>query len=137
MTITALSPIFSVASQISTKDMPTIKAQGFRVIIANRPDDEGGADQPSSAELAAEAAKHGIHLAYVPFQMGQNPMEVLPEFQQALNSSPTPTLAFCKSGMRATILWALNEKGKQSADDILAAASKPGFDLSNLAPALS
>ena len=46
---------FSTAPQVSPSDLPEIAAMGFKTVINNRPDGEGGADQPSSAELEAAA----------------------------------------------------------------------------------
>ena len=45
-----ISAKFTVSPQITAADVETIKAEGFRAIICNRPDGEG-ADQPSFEEI--------------------------------------------------------------------------------------
>jgi uncharacterized protein (TIGR01244 family) len=42
------------------------------------------------------------------------------------------TLAYCASGTRSCIAWALAQAGQQSADDLLTAARLAGYDLENL-----
>ena len=55
-----------------------------------------------------------------------------------VTKSPGPVFAYCRSGMRATALWALHQaKIGQSVDEILAAAKSAGHDLTALAPRLS
>ncbi|OZB14271.1 MAG: TIGR01244 family protein, partial [Hyphomonas sp. 34-62-18] len=44
--IRRVTPDFAVAPQISEADVEEIAAAGFKTIIANRPDGEGGVDQP-------------------------------------------------------------------------------------------
>ena len=45
-------------------------------------------------------------------------------------------LAYCASGTRSTIAWALGQAGQMPGDEILAAAQAAGYDLGNLRPAL-
>jgi sulfide:quinone oxidoreductase len=55
-----------------------------------------------------------------------------------VTKSPSPIFAYCRSGMRATALWALHQaQFGQSVDDILAAAKSAGHDLTALTPRLS
>ena len=49
--VIALTPEFAVSPQLSASDFTAVVAQGFATVINNRPDGEGGADQPTSAEL--------------------------------------------------------------------------------------
>ena len=53
--ITRLDEKLSVTGQISIDDIEEIAAAGYKSIICNRPDYEGGGDQPSSQELEAMA----------------------------------------------------------------------------------
>ena len=50
--ITQHTPNFSTAPQISCDDMAAIAASGFHTVINNRPDGEGGPEQPSSHDMA-------------------------------------------------------------------------------------
>lgn len=51
--ITKLDHKLSVAGQIRVDDIVEIAAAGYKSIICNRPDYEGGENQPSSEELEA------------------------------------------------------------------------------------
>ena len=126
----SLSDALSASPQIVLEDLNAIQEQGYESLLICRPDGEGG--QLDSDLIAVEAEKLGLKTAYVPFEIGQNPGEVLPAFEAALNDLDGPVLGYCKSGMRVAVLWALSQKGKQSARDILAAGAAAGYDLSML-----
>ncbi|EEB86489.1 pyridine nucleotide-disulphide oxidoreductase [Roseobacter sp. GAI101] len=46
-------------------------------------------------------------------------------------------LAYCASGTRSTIAWALGQAGTQPADDLIAAARAGGYDISHMRGILS
>ena len=50
---------FGTAPQISPSDLSEIAAMGFKTVINNRPDGEGGAEQPTSADIEAAAREIG------------------------------------------------------------------------------
>ena len=56
------------------------------------------------------------------------------DFQRAFKSAPGPILAYCRSGMRSTSLWALAEAELLDVDAIMATALAAGFDLKGLRP---
>ena len=134
MSIRPLSDTFSIGPQITVSDLPTLKAQGFNSLIICRPDGEEG--QPSSADISAAAAEIGMATAYAPVVMGESPLDSLAAFEEGMQTLEGPTLGYCKSGMRAAMLWALSQRGKQSADEILGATASAGLDLERLRPAL-
>ena len=72
----------------------------------------------------------------LPIVSGVVTEEAADRFRQALDQMPGPILAYCRSGTRCAILWALSQAGTQSPDDILKATSDAGYDLSALAPRL-
>jgi uncharacterized protein (TIGR01244 family) len=47
-----------------------------------------------------------------------------------------PVLAYCASGTRSTVIWALSQAGSLSADEILATANRAGYALDGLRPTL-
>ena len=57
-------------------------------------------------------------------------------FAQALAVLPTPTLAFCRTGTRCTMLWALDAVRRQPVEDVLHTATVAGYDLGGLRPRL-
>ena len=104
-------------------------APKFRTIINNRPDDEEP-NQPSSAEIEAEARRLGVDYVHMPVVPGQISDAQIAAFGEAIGTRKGPVLAFCRSGLRAVTLWALSEVGKRSVDDILTTAANAGYDLS-------
>ena len=51
-------------------------------------------------------------------------------------AAPGPVLAYCASGTRCSVIWALGQAGQQPVDDILGATARAGYDLSGLRPTL-
>lgn len=134
MNVNKLSNSFSVSSQIALEDIKFLGDLGYRSIIICRPDGEEG--QPSFQEISVTAARIGIDVAYSPLPMGESPMEALPGFKMSMSKLKGPTLGYCKSGMRSCLLWALSQKGEQSADQIISSVQSAGFNIERLRPLL-
>lgn len=100
-----ISPDFYCTTQISVADIEHLAAQGFKTIVNNRPDGEGGAEQPTSEQLQAEAEKYGIAYVYIPVVPGGITAEHAALLKRHLESAPQPVLGFCKSGKRASSLY--------------------------------
>ncbi len=101
----AICPEFTVCGQIALSDVAKLAAQGYRSIINNRPDGEGGPGQPTSAQIEAEAKAHGLAYVYFPIN---SPMEAgmkAQAYQNACAALPHPLVAFCRSGGRAAALF--------------------------------
>ncbi|MTH63609.1 TIGR01244 family sulfur transferase [Paracoccus shanxieyensis] len=132
MDLRELSPELSVSGQILPEDIAALADAGFRVIINNRPDAEVGPDMDSHAmRAAAEAA--GLDYREIPFTPGQVTPEMVEAQADAL-ALPGRKLAYCRSGNRSTVLWALSEAGHQPTDDLLGTAAQAGYDLSGIRP---
>ncbi|HEV2679959.1 MAG TPA: TIGR01244 family sulfur transferase [Rhodanobacter sp.] len=134
MQIHPLAGQLSVAAQIDVADIATLAAQGFRSIINNRPDGEVEG-QPASALLEVAARQAGLNYRHIPVVSGQLSDVQMQEFADALDTLPRPVLAFCRTGTRSTMLWALQANGP--ADTILQIAREAGYDLSALHSRLS
>ena len=120
-----------VSAQIHTDDLPALKAQGIAQIICHRPDGEAP-EQPAFADIAAAANALGIRTLHLPVAGGQFPPETVAATRDALKDG-TPTLMFCKSGMRSATVWALGEAAAGgNVDEILARTAACGYDLSPL-----
>lgn len=130
-----LTPTLSVSSQITPQDLVEAAAAGFKSIINNRPDGEAP-DQPRSDDIAATAHRLGLAYRAIPVVPGQLSDDQAASFRKALAEMPGPTLAFCRSGMRSTTLWALASAGDMRAEAILKTAADAGYDLSALRPRL-
>jgi uncharacterized protein (TIGR01244 family) len=119
----------SVAAQIDVADIAILAAQGFCSVINNRPDGEAEG-QPASALLEAAARQAGLVYRHIPVVSGQLSDAQVQAFAAALDVLPRPALAFCRTGTRSTMLWALQADGP--VDAILQIAHQAGYDLSAL-----
>lgn len=103
--IRAIADEVSVAPQLSAADMAAVARAGFRSVVNNRPDFEAGADQPTTAEIAAAAAAAGLAYRFLPVSGGyQSPAEIA-AMAVLLDELPRPLLMFCRSGARSTKLY--------------------------------
>ena len=120
----------TVSPQIAPSDLAAVAAQGFKLVINNRPDGEDPA-QPSSAEMEAAARAAGLAYAYIPVR-GAATAEQVAEQRELAAKAGGPVFAFCRSGTRSITTWARGEAqaGAKSRDDLLALASNAGYDLS-------
>lgn len=115
--ITQHSKNFSASAQISVDDVAEIAQLGFKTIFNNRPNGEGGALQPTSAQIHAAAKKHGLDYVYIPV-IPNKVSEQLPEFSAAYAQATKPVLGFCGTGYRAGVIFnmARDEAEKKRSD---------------------
>ncbi len=102
--VQALTPDFSVSPQLAPQAMAEAAAAGFKSIINNRPDFEGGPDQPTNASIEAAARAAGLEYAFLPVAGNFQSPEEIARFGELLSTLPKPVLAFCRSGARSTRL---------------------------------
>ena len=101
-----VSPAFSVSGQLTLDDVRDAAAQGFRTIICNRPDDEEGG-QLSSKIVKDQAEALGMKFVYIPVSsLGVTASDGV-KMRMALENSPSPVLAYCRSGARSGKVWDL------------------------------
>jgi len=110
--ITKLSNDFSTAPQISVDDVAEVAQLGFKTIINNRPDNEGGAEQPTSAQLKAAAELLGLNYVYIPVIPNNLQPEQITTFVAAYSMAAKPVLSFCKTGNRAGNIFKLSQMGE-------------------------
>lgn len=106
MKIDQLSSRFAATGQITAADVETIRACGFRSIVNNRPDGEAPG-QPDSNEIAVAAARSGLQYFYIPVVSGGLTLRNVQDFRAVCAELDSPTLLFCRSGTRSTVLWNL------------------------------
>lgn len=125
-----LTPGFSVAPQLTEADIARAGQLGFRTLFNNRPDGEQPG-QLTSAQARAAAEAAGMAYFEAPFA-GPPPPGAVEATVQLLSEAETPILAYCRSGTRSTTVWALAQAKRKAmtTQDILAAASGAGYDLS-------
>jgi uncharacterized protein (TIGR01244 family) len=125
-----------VSPQIEPEDLAEAAAQGVRLVINNRPDDEE-AGQPAGQVIANAAEQAGLSYCAIPvthagFSHGQVEAMV-----QALEQAEGPVLAYCRSGTRSTYLWALARAKLGDHPAVLTEkAEAAGYDLRPIRPML-
>jgi uncharacterized protein (TIGR01244 family) len=125
-----LDDSISVTGQISPQDIAEAARQGFTFVINNRPDGEQPG-QPTSAEMEAAAKAAGLGYAAIPITHAGFSEEQVAAMSDALAAATGPVLAFCRSGTRSTLVWALARS--RAGDDTAELADKAagaGYDLS-------
>lgn len=103
--LTRHSPDFATAGQLTPEQMADVARQGYRSVINNRPDGEGGPDQPTAAQMAAAAQAHSLAFASVPVVPSAISAADVQAFAEQLQKLPKPILAYCRSGARSTNLY--------------------------------
>ncbi|MBW4710184.1 TIGR01244 family phosphatase [Roseobacter sp. YSTF-M11] len=131
MDIRQITPDFYAAPQICAEDMADIAAIGIKLVLCNRPD----AEVPPSHQCAAieeAAAAAGLDFAYRPLTHQSMTPEVIAANRGVMDDANGPVLAYCASGTRSTIAWALAAARDRPAEEIIQAARAGGYDLENL-----
>jgi len=93
------------APQLTPEAMAAAAQAGFKAVINNRPDMEGGPDQPTNTAIEAAAKAAGLEYAYLPVNGGYQSPEEIARCAELLKSLPRPLLMFCRSGARSTKLF--------------------------------
>lgn len=125
----------SVTGQLREADMAEAAAQGFRLVINNRPEGEAPDQTPGDA-MARAAAEAGLDYVAIPVAGGLS-MPLVEATVEALDRADGPVLAYCRSGTRSTNLWALAAAARGGDPQaIVASAAAAGYDISALEPAL-
>ncbi len=135
MDIRALTPAYAVSPQIAIADLAQIKAAGYTTVIDNRPDAEIPTELHSH-RMRAEAEALGLVFHVNPVIGGALTPENVALQAQIMATSDGPIFAYCASGNRCSIVWALTEAGKQSANELISLPAKFGYNLEHLRPIL-
>ena len=137
MQCTQLDALTYVGSQISAANLNDLVRLNVKTVIVARPEGET-ADQPAISDLRDAAEALGITVHQIPVVPGNISDADVCAFSAIASEAGHPIFAYCRSGMRATSLWALNavERG-QSPNEMLRMAKAAGFDLTHLVARLS
>lgn len=132
-----ISEEYAAKGQVLPEDMREIAELGFRTVINNRPDGEE-MGQPGDDELRVAAEAAGLAYVFVPMTLPTLSPDLVKQHHAAIEASEGPVFAFCRSGTRSTVLWALTQvcfHGK-SFSEVASAAAREGYDLSGMGPML-
>jgi uncharacterized protein (TIGR01244 family) len=128
MDIRQLTPAYAVSPQIEPEDMAALAQAGFTTIINNRPCSEiQPSHQADAMQIAADAA--GLTFVVLPATHATLTPVLAAQQKQACAQSEGPVLAYCASGTRCTIIWAMMQAGVMGTDDIVQTAADQGYDL--------
>jgi len=129
MQIRELQPGYAVSPQIEASDMAALAAAGFSTVINNRPDAENPVERRSAAMRAAATAA-GLTFVDNPINPGQLTMQNITTQRDAIDAANgAPVFAYCASGNRSSIIWALSQAGRQDAGALIDAAARWGYRL--------
>ncbi len=124
-----LTPTVWASPQIGLDEVAEAAARGFVLIVNNRPEDES-ADQTPGAEIEAAARAAGLDYAAIPITHAGFSEPQVAAMAEALAGADGPVLAYCRSGTRSTLLWALaRAQAGDDADALAATAADAGYDL--------
>jgi uncharacterized protein (TIGR01244 family) len=117
--------------QIGLAEVAYAKALGIGMIINNRPEGESD-DQTPGADIEAAARDAGIAYVAIPVSHAGFSMPQVEAMQAALaQAGDSPVLAYCRSGTRSTLLWALAQaRSGLDPDEIATRAAGAGYDIS-------
>ncbi|HMV70550.1 MAG TPA: TIGR01244 family sulfur transferase [Pseudomonadales bacterium] len=135
MDVRRLTDTIAVSSQISVPEVAEAARLGFHTLINNRPDGEDPG-QPSAREIEAAARVAGLEYHHLPVTMGALGARDARAFAALIAQAHAPVLAFCRSGTRSAMLWALTRAGYGDTEQVISVAARAGYDLSGLRPVL-
>ncbi|MCO4090419.1 MAG: TIGR01244 family phosphatase [Sphingorhabdus sp.] len=118
-----------VAPQIDVADVMAAAQAGVTLIINNRPEDES-ADQTPGAEIECAARAAGLDYVAIPVTHAGFAEWQVSAMADALDKADGKVLAYCRSGTRSTLLWALAQASKGDHPAVLAEkAADAGYDV--------
>ncbi len=103
-----LADNYVVSSQITVGDLDQIVAEGYELLICNRPDNEADGQTPFAA-IETRAHELGLQVANIPFSGGQLQATQVEEFAQLMRKG-LKTFAYCRTGNRCSIIWEESQK---------------------------
>ena len=118
-----------VAPQIALDAVCAAVAEGVTLIINNRPENES-ADQTPGPDIEAAALDAGLSYVAIPVTHAGFAEWQVAAMADALDNAGGKVLAYCRSGTRSTLLWALARASRGDHPAVLAEqAADAGYDL--------
>lgn len=131
-----LSDTMLASPQITVADVDAAKAAGVTLIVNNRPEGESD-DQTPGEDIEAAARAAGIDYLAIPITHAGFSHPQVVKLAEAMAATDGTVLAYCRSGTRSTLLWALAQ-ASQGTDiaSIASVAERAGYDVSPVRPAM-
>jgi uncharacterized protein (TIGR01244 family) len=121
-----------IAGQIQPGDVAGLRDEGVSMIVCNRPDEEEPG-QPSAADIERAAEEAGLEFCNIPIARGIGPSDAK-SMQEAIEAADGKILAYCRTGNRSALVWAIARRN-QGADveELEKAAAQAGVSLAPVA----
>ncbi|MFM5950525.1 MAG: TIGR01244 family sulfur transferase [Novosphingobium sp.] len=124
-----LSQQVYASPQIGLAEVAEAARLGVGLIINNRPEGESD-DQVPGDEIEAATRAAGMAYVAIPVTHAGFSEPQVKAMATALASCSAPILAYCRSGTRSTLLWALARASEgASPAELTEAAAAAGYDL--------
>lgn len=118
-----------VAPQIGIEAITAAADEGVTLVINNRPEDESE-DQTPGPDIETAARENGLDYIAIPVTHAGFAEWQVTAMAEALEKAEGKVLAYCRSGTRSTLLWALARASKGDHPAVLAEqAADAGYDL--------
>jgi len=136
MDIRPLTPDYAVSPQVDPEDFVAIAAAGYTTVINNRPCEE---IPPSHhADVMRDAAyAAGLNFVVLPLTHPEMNEQTATAQRDVIEESDGPVFAYCASGTRCTIIWALSQAQDVEPETLIASAAAQGYDISMMRAHLS
>jgi uncharacterized protein (TIGR01244 family) len=123
-----------VSPQIGLADVAEAAGMGVTLVINNRPEGESD-DQTPGPEIEAAARGAGMDYLAIPVTHAGFSESQVTAMAEALARSEGPVLAYCRSGTRSALLWALAEASRGGDPETIATqAAQAGYDIGAIRP---
>lgn len=117
-----------VCGQVAPHEIAGLAEQGVTMVVNNRPDGEDSG-QPLGGELEEAARSAGIAYRFVPVRYGIGPAEIEGMREAITTAGDGKLLAFCRSGTRSALTWALAKRAEgAAAEELSRQLSDAGFE---------
>ncbi|MFT7261305.1 MAG: hypothetical protein ACI9MS_003179 [Glaciecola sp.] len=119
---------FSVSGELTESALDNLVGLGVDTLINVRPDNERK-NQITDQDWRALASRHKLHYVYIPVKSCHYTEQDVKKFKAALEQSSNCVHGFCRTGTRATHLWALANKENLSFTEMQSLLKDKGYDL--------
>ena len=136
MRATNIQDNYFVSPQIQETDLETIAQAGFKIIICNRPDEEVHEGLRSKIMKPA-VEKAGMAFYFLPLTFENLTTGISKKQFDIVASTSAPVLAYCTTGSRCALLWALSKVNELEKEKILTVTANAGYNLTGLSDILT
>lgn len=116
-----LGPHMLASPQITVDDIAEAAGRGVKLVINNRPDGESY-DQTPGADIERAARAQGLDYVAIPIDQSGFSDHQIEAMADAVANARGTVLAYCRSGTRSTMLWALAEASRGGDPAIISAS---------------